>query len=166
MHALLLLAALAAPDQVAGTAARVLGVREQPGQPLLETLVIACTARRLLLVLDNCEHLLDACAHMVEALLRACPGLRILATSREPLGVPGEVAWSTPPLALPDPERLPPHDQLARCDAVRLFVDRAVAVRPSFALTPQNAAAVDVTKFVMPGPFCAMHTPWRPVTRA
>ena len=84
------------------SAATALGVREEAGQPLLATLVAALRARRLLLVLDNCEHLLEACAALVEALLRGCPQLPLLATSREALGIAGETAWRVPSLALPD----------------------------------------------------------------
>jgi non-specific serine/threonine protein kinase len=136
------LAALADAELVPQAVASVLGVRDQPGQPLLETLVNACARRRLLLVLDNCEHLVDACARLAAALLRGSAGVRVLAVSREALTVAGEVAWPAPPLALPDLERLPALDELARCDAVRLFAERAVAVRPSFALTAHNAPAV------------------------
>ena len=100
--------------------------------------------KRLLLVLDNCEHLVGACAELAEALLRACPGLRILATSREPLGIAGEMTWRVPSLAVPD---RPPRP---RAGAPRARVDggapvrrpRAAAVQPDFALTAPNAAAV------------------------
>src|SRR6266542_4360462 len=122
------LAALADAVLVPQALARALGVRERPGWPPVETLVRALASRRLLLVLDNCEHLLDACARAADALLRACPGLRVLATSREPLGVGGEVIWRMPPLA--------------DAEAVLLFAARAAAVRPGFAVTAANAAAV------------------------
>jgi predicted ATPase len=124
------------------TVARVLGVREQPGQPILTTLLNALKARRLLLVLDNCEHLLDACAHLTDALLRQCPGVHILTTSCEALGIAGELAWRVPSLALPDSQRLPSVDELAQCEAVRLFTERAAFAQPGFGLTSQNAAAV------------------------
>src|SRR4029453_14509332 len=95
------LAALADPalvPQAVGTAG---GVREEPGRPLLATLTDALRHRHLLLLLDNCEHLLDACARLADALLRACPHLTVLATSREGLGIGGEVTWRVPSLALP-----------------------------------------------------------------
>jgi non-specific serine/threonine protein kinase len=136
------LAALADAALAPQAAAQALGVREQPGRPVLATLTAALKPRRLLLLLDNCEHLIDGCATLVDALLRGCPGLRVLAVSREPLSLAGEVAWPTPPLALPNLDSLPNADELACNDAVRLFVERAAAARPSFALTPQNAAAV------------------------
>jgi hypothetical protein len=97
------LAPLADPDLVPQAVAHALGVVDQPGQPLVTTLVGALKGRRLLLVVDNCEHLLDACARLDEALLRACPGVRVLATSRELLNAAGEVAWRVPSLATPDP---------------------------------------------------------------
>ena len=126
------------PQAVAGA----VGVREQPGRALDETLIEALDSRRLLLVLDNCEHLTNACAALAARLLRACPQLRILTTSREPLGVPGEVAWPVPPLALPEEDGAAPLAVLAGAEAVRLFVERASAARPGFALTERNAAAV------------------------
>ena len=95
------LAALADPALVPQAVAAVLGVREEPGRPLLATLADALRPRTLLLVLDNCEHLLDACARLAGALLRGCPRVRLLATSREPLGVAGEAAWPVPPLPVP-----------------------------------------------------------------
>ena len=81
--------------------AAALGVREEPGQPLLGTLTYHLRPKQLVLVPDNCEHLIDVCAQLAEALLRACPQLRILASSREALGIPGEVVWRVPPLAFP-----------------------------------------------------------------
>ncbi|HWE64374.1 MAG TPA: LuxR family transcriptional regulator, partial [Chloroflexota bacterium] len=102
----------------------------------------ALRSRHLLLVLDNCEHLLDACAALVEALLHACPQVTLLATSREPLGIGGETIWRVPSLALPDPQYPPPLKALAQVEAVRLFVERALVVQPRFALTGHNAAVV------------------------
>jgi predicted ATPase len=93
--------------------------------------------------LDNCEHLLPACAHLVEVLLRSCPDLEVLATSREPLGVTGEVVWRVPPMALPRaPEGGGPGPTVDAADAVRLFGERARLQRPDFAVTPGNAATV------------------------
>lgn len=95
------LAALADPQLVPGAVATTLGVQEQPGRPLFGALSDYLRSKRLLLVLDNCEHLVDACARLAEGLLRACPELRILATSRQALGIGGETIWLVPSLSLP-----------------------------------------------------------------
>jgi predicted ATPase/DNA-binding CsgD family transcriptional regulator len=125
--------------------ALALGVNEQPGRSLTETLVSCLESRKALLVFDNCEHLVAACAQLADALLRACPQLRILATSRETLNLAGETVWVVPPLSLPVPQpwRGPATSQEAfpvyqHSEAVRLFVDRATAASPSFTLTPHN----------------------------
>jgi non-specific serine/threonine protein kinase len=145
------LGSLADPALVPQVVAAAVGVREEPGQPLLTTLTDALRRKRLLLVLDNCEHLLDAAARCAAALLRACPGVRVLATSREALGLAGETVWTVPPLTVPpDGRRGGPGGTddaldggaLARYAAVRLFADRAVSVRPEFALSPETATAV------------------------
>src|SRR5439155_13207596 len=130
------------PAGVLVAVASAVGIREEPGQPLLSTLLAALRPRHLLLLLDNCEHLLDACAALVEALLRACPKVTILVTSREALGLAGETIWRVPSLPVPDARQLPPLEALARVEAVRLFVERAQAVQPHFALTAHNAALV------------------------
>ncbi len=122
--------------------AATFGVREEPGRPLLATLIEALRGRRLLLVLDTCEHLVEACAGLVHQLLAGCPQLRVLATSREPLRVGGETVWRVPPLSLPaqlDPEAL---IDVARHEAMRLFADRASAARAGFELGRGNAVAV------------------------
>jgi non-specific serine/threonine protein kinase len=126
------------PSAVAATA----GVVPAPGVSASDALIAAWRERALLVVLDNCEHLLDACARLVALLLARCPALRILATSREPLQIAGERQWRVPPLAAPNPEQLPPFDELAQSPAVRLFVERAQAVAPTFRLTEHNAAGV------------------------
>ena len=95
------LAPLADPSLVPQAVASTLGVREQPGRSLTETLCDYLRSKKMLLVLDNCEHLIEACATLAEALLRSCPELRVLATSREALGINGEVAWPVPSLSLP-----------------------------------------------------------------
>ena len=136
------LAPLIDPAGVPAAVAAAVGVHEEAGQPLLATLVAALRTRALLLVLDNCEHLLDAGAGLVEALLRGCPQVRMIATSREVLGIAGETVWRVPSLALPAAGTLPPPDVLAQVEAVRLFVERAKAVQPHFALTAQNAPVV------------------------
>ena len=135
------LALLGDPDLVPQAVAATLGVREQPGGQLLPTLIAALRAQRVLLVLDNCEHLISACATLAFHLLRACPQLTLLTTSREALRLPGEVVWPVPALALPALEE-PPLATLAATDTVSLFLDRAQASRPGFALTAPNAAAV------------------------
>ena len=136
------LAPVADPALVPQTVASALGVQEQPRRALTETLADWLEPRELVLLLDNCEHLVAACAGLVDALLAACPSLRILATSREPLHLAGEFAWRVPSLSLPDPKRLPPIERLTRYDAIRLFVERAASIRSGFALTDRNAAAL------------------------
>ncbi|HET6261324.1 MAG TPA: LuxR family transcriptional regulator, partial [Chloroflexia bacterium] len=135
------LAPLCDPDLVPQAVASTIGVRETPGRTLGEALVEDLKTKELLLILDNCEHLIDACAVLADALLHACPNLKIFATSREALGVAGERAWAVPSLALPDPERLPPIEKLGRYEAIRLFCERAKATS-SFELTEENAPAV------------------------
>ncbi|MBV9546791.1 MAG: XRE family transcriptional regulator [Chloroflexi bacterium] len=133
---------LADPRLLVPTVAAALGLRERPGQSLRQALVELLRARHLLLVLDNCEHLAQACAELVAELLRGCPSVRILATSREPVGVPGETLWRVPGLGLPDLDRLPAVAALGQVEAVHLFLDRARAVRPTFALNDQNTRSV------------------------
>jgi predicted ATPase/transcriptional regulator with XRE-family HTH domain len=141
------LAPLADPTLVPQLVASTLGVPPVPGRPVATLLVDHLRTRHLLLILDNCEHLVEACAVLVEALARTCPRLSILATSREVLGVPGEVAWPVPALATPDPRRLPSDTQtlvseLMGYEGVRLLVERARLVAPAFTLTPANAATL------------------------
>ncbi len=127
------------PVTVAGT----LTVRQEPDRPVADTLCDALRPQQLLLVLDTCEHLIDAVAELARRVLADCPGVRILATSREPLRVPGETVWRVPPLELPPdvvPGSLPA--EIAEHEAVRLFCDRAVAVRPGFMLEAANTAEV------------------------
>jgi non-specific serine/threonine protein kinase len=122
--------------------AQALGLHEESGRPLLATLAAQLQPKALLLVLDNCEHLIGACAELAAALLRACPHLRLLATSRAALEVPGETLYRVPSLAAPDPAQLPPPERLPAYEAVALFVARARARRSAFALTARNAPAV------------------------
>jgi non-specific serine/threonine protein kinase len=129
------------PALLATTVAATLGLREQSARPLLEVLEGYLAERRLLLVLDNCEHLLDACAALAVRLLQSCPDVRILASSREPLGIPGEAIVSVPPLAIPEGDaRL--YGEVSGFDAVTLFTERAIAVVPDFRLREDNQAAV------------------------
>jgi predicted ATPase/DNA-binding CsgD family transcriptional regulator len=122
--------------------ASALGVAESPGRATVELLVDHLERKEALLVLDNCEHVIEGCAELADALLRSCPGLKILTTSREPLGVPGEVSWPVPPLSLPEAERGQTPYELLRYEAVGLFVERASAVVPGFVLTEANAPAL------------------------
>jgi predicted ATPase len=122
--------------------AGALGVREQGSQPLRAALITHLRARQLLLLLDNAEHLLAAVADEVAALRMACPGLRLLVTSRVALRLRGEQVYPVPPLTLPDPQGSPTLEVLAQVPAVALFVQRARAGRPDFALTGENAVAV------------------------
>ena len=136
------LAALPSPELVVPTLAKTLGVQERPGRPLAETLEEHLAEKRLLLVLDNFEHVLAAAPH-VGALLVRCPGVKVLVTSREALRLSGEQQFSVPPMAAPGPSaHLPSIDQLSRYDAVRLFVERARTVKPDFAVSGANASAV------------------------
>jgi predicted ATPase len=140
--ALVELATVADPRLVPDAIATALDVRPLPAQELIAAVIDFLAARELLLVLDNCEHVLAATAALTDGLLRAAPQLTILATSREPLRVPGEVVFRVPSLAIPDPERpLPPHELLDYA-SVSLFVARAVAASPGFELNEQNAEDV------------------------
>jgi predicted ATPase/class 3 adenylate cyclase len=118
------------------------GVRELPGLGPLPTLVTYLAPRRALLVLDNCEHLIDACAELADGLLRGCPSLTMLATSRAPLEVSGETPWRVPSMSLPADAQREPVEVLRQSDAVRLFIDRATQVRRRFTITEGNAPAV------------------------
>jgi predicted ATPase/DNA-binding SARP family transcriptional activator/DNA-binding CsgD family transcriptional regulator len=136
------LAPLADGRLVAQTVAAALGVREERGRPLIESLAHEIGDKDLLLVLDNCEHLVEDAATLAAALLRACPRLRLLATSRRPLHLAAEFAWRVPAMAAPDPDDLPPFERLGEYDAIRLFIARAAAARPGFTLTARTAPAV------------------------
>jgi len=137
------LGSLQEPTLVPLVVASALGVWEEPRTPLMTTLTEYLRPKQLLLVLDNCEHLLDACADLVEHLLRACPRLTVLTTSRAVLGVVGEQVWRVPSLSAPPPPPPPPQpDQLSQYEAVQLFLDRARAAHPDFALTASNAPAL------------------------
>ncbi|MEK7214206.1 MAG: NB-ARC domain-containing protein, partial [Chloroflexota bacterium] len=122
--------------------ASALGLQEVRGPAPAVSLTRAIGAREVLLVLDNCEHLVEACAALAEDLLAACGGLRLLATSREPLRASGETVWAVPPLALPTFQTAPPLYLLEQVDAVKLFLDRVRARRPGYRLTPEQAPGV------------------------
>lgn len=136
------LAPLSDPALVAQQAALTLGVRDEPGHPILETLTLFVHDRHMLLVFDNCEHLLEACARLAGNLLLAGPGLRILATSRERLGVAGEAVFPVPSLPFPEPGQAFSAENVDDYPAVRLFADRARLVLPDYQVTHDNAAAV------------------------
>lgn len=138
------------PEDVPMKAAEAVGLRFDSG-PQTETsetpdvtqsLQRFLEPKRLLLILDNCEHLLTPCAQLAQALLQTCPGVRVLTTSREALGVAGESSMRVPSLSVPDPGRLPPLEELAQYEAVRLFVDRAALAEPGFRLTEETSEAV------------------------
>src|SRR3990172_1312097 len=136
------LAPLSSAEFVPQAIASALGVREEQTGPIDKTLVEHLRPKHLLLVLDNCEHLVSTCAELAENLLQACPNLRILATSREVLDLTGEVVWRVPSLSLPAPGSQPPVESLSQYEAVELFAERAAAVQPEFALTVQNAPPI------------------------
>jgi predicted ATPase len=135
------LAPLAEPELLAQAVATALGLHECVGQSLLQVLTTYLQGKDLLLLLDNCEHLIEAVAQLVHALLRSCPRLTILATSREALRLAGEVTWRVPSLPLPS-EIDAAVETIQESDAVRLFVERARALQPHFALTNVNAPAL------------------------
>ena len=134
--------ALTDREQLAPQLARTLHLHISPDSSALETAVTQLRHRHVLLVLDNCEHLLAGCAELAGALLHGCPQLHIVATSREALRISGEVSWRTPSLELPDPEASPTADDLVGVASVELFVRRGQAALPDFGLTDGNAAAV------------------------
>ena len=141
------LAPLLDPALVPQAVASVLGLKEAHGRPVTDVLVHHLRARQILLMLDNCEHLIQACAELAQTLLSACGRLCVLATSREALNIPGEHVFLVPTLATPAASDAAPRDPasldaLARYDSVQFFVDRAQAARPGFRLTHANAAAV------------------------
>ncbi len=133
------LGSLTEPSLVAREAASVLGIGERPGRGLDQELPEALREERCLILLDNCEHLVGACAELAEGLLRRCPGLAVLATSREPLGAAGERVWPVPALSVPDSPSL---EAASRSESARLFAERAAAASPGFELEETNVAAV------------------------
>jgi predicted ATPase/DNA-binding CsgD family transcriptional regulator len=135
-------AALSNPALLAKTIAATLEVPEHPRHPVVASLTGFLRPRSMLLVMDNLEHLLPSCAELVETLLRTCPNLHVLATSREPLRIPGEQTFLVPSLSSPDVTALPSVERLIEYDAVRLFIERATAAQPAFKLTTANAVTV------------------------
>ena len=135
------LAPLADPALVPQAVASVLSVRGPMGIPLTDVLVDYLRAKRILLILDNCEHLVEACARLADQFLQACPEMKIIASSREALNIRGETVQRVPSLSLPAPAQVTAA-ALIDCEAVRLFCERAVAAFPQFALTDKNASYV------------------------
>ena len=127
------------PLLVPRTTAITIGLRHEPERPVIDMLCDYLRPKKILFILDNCEHLVDGCAHMAEKMLQAAPNVRILATSREALGIAGEVAYSVPSLELPDIDHLPPVASLSQYEAVELFIERATAAVPTFTVTDDRA---------------------------
>jgi predicted ATPase/class 3 adenylate cyclase len=136
------LGALSDSALVAQAVAKTIGLTEAPHVSPVRMLINALFAKSTLLILDNCEHLIGACAHLAETLLRACPNLKIMTTSREPLTISGEVIYVVPPFMTPDLKLVPPLASLRNYEAVRLFIDRAAAHTPGFTLVEDNALAI------------------------
>jgi predicted ATPase/class 3 adenylate cyclase len=136
------LATVSSPELVPQALASVLSVHEDQARPLMTALQDHLQPKTILLLFDNCEHLLEACAQLADGLLHACPHLKILVSSREALGMAGEVSFRVPSLSLPDAQHLPSLERLTQYDSVRLFIERAVAVKSDFVVSNLNAPAV------------------------
>lgn len=136
------LASILDPALVPHTTAITIGLRDEPQRPVLDMLCDYLRDKKMLIILDNCEHLVSACMLMVDKILRSAADLRVLASSREALGVPGEVNYRVPSLNLPDMQPLPPVESLSRYEAVMLFIERAKSAVPNFAVTNENATAL------------------------
>jgi predicted ATPase/DNA-binding CsgD family transcriptional regulator len=135
------LAELSKPELLALTVMQALGIRPQ-GDESVARMIDYLADKQLLVVLDNCEHLVDECAHLVDAVLQACPRVRVLTTSREPLRIDGEVVFRVPPLSLPATDGPLSSGDIAQYDAITLFVERASAVAPNFAMAAGDEQAV------------------------
>jgi predicted ATPase len=131
------LTALSEPGLLAHTVAYTLGIQELPGQPIIQQLVRGIGSRNLLLLLDNCEHMVAACAGLITSLAERCSNLHVLMTSRETIGVNGEVVWQVPPLPVDSGA-----DSTTDSVAAQLFADRASAIAPGFRLTADNASDI------------------------
>jgi predicted ATPase/DNA-binding SARP family transcriptional activator len=136
------LESLADEDVVPQTVASFLSIAEPSDQNLIDTLVNALQSKTLLLILDNCEHLLDACAQMAETLLKNCPSMRILATSRDSLRLEGEAVYPVPPLTIPENYRAQAIDEVAKSESVQLFAQRAALVLSNFEVTETNVGSL------------------------
>ena len=138
------LAPITDPELVPNTVAGILGVREEAGRPLMTTLMDWLSDQELLIILDNCEHLLDACARFTDSVLRGSPETRIMASSREALGIAGETAYRVPSLPTPNPKEQLNLEQLQECDSARLFIERATQTLTTFKVT--NATVLPLTQ--------------------
>jgi predicted ATPase/class 3 adenylate cyclase len=145
------LAPLTDPALIPQTMLSVLGVSEQQGKSALQSLTDHIHEKKLLFILDNCEHLIEACAKVADSLLSDSQALKILASSREALGVKGEMAWHVPSLSMPDMKQLPTIEQLSQYEAVRLFIERASLAQQHFTVTKDNAPAIAQICFRLDG---------------
>jgi len=136
------LAPITEPELVPNTVANILGIREESARPLMTTLLDWFRDRELLILLDNCEHLLDACAKFADLVLRGTHGVRILASSREALGIAGETAYRVPSLPTPSPKEQIEIERLEKYESVQLFTDRAAQSQPTFKVTKATSPAV------------------------
>jgi predicted ATPase/class 3 adenylate cyclase len=145
------LAPLTDPDLIPTTILSAIGIPEQPGMTILQLLMDYLREKKIFLVLDNCEHLIEACAKLADRLLSNAHMLKIMTTSREALGIKGEVVWQVPSLTLPDVKQLPTIEQLSQYEAVQLFIERATLVQPHFMVTKENAPAIAQICFRLDG---------------
>lgn len=136
------LASLADAQYIPLNVAKVFGLRESPNKPVSDSLVDFLRKKKLLLILDNCEHIIEACARLAILLLQSCSDLYIMATSREILGIAGEVPYRVPSLSVPDLRQLPDHEALSHFESIQLFVERAAMAIPGFMFTPANSPAI------------------------
>lgn len=136
------LAAISDPDSVPIAFINIFGLKEEPRKTPEETLKGYLKDKEILIILDNCEHLIEVCAEITEKLLLYCPGLKIIATSRELLNIAGEQIYKIPPLTLPDLNKNDSPDQLSQYESVRLFIERALGVNPKFRINKKNAPAI------------------------
>ena len=134
------LASLTDPSLITSAVMSAIGLHEKDND--IKTLVSHIGDQSQLLILDNCEHLIEDCARLVESLIQLCPKLHVLASSREAFGITGEQPYHVPSLPFPDPRHLPPLDEIAQCESVQLFIERAKAYVPSFSLTEKNASSI------------------------
>ncbi|MGE5249369.1 MAG: adenylate/guanylate cyclase domain-containing protein, partial [Bacteroidota bacterium] len=145
------LTAITDPDFIPKAVLSAIGIPEQPGMGVMQLLMDYLREKKLLLVLDNCEHLVEPSAKLVDALLGGSPTVKIMVTSREALGISGEFIWHVPSLSLPDTRQLPPVEGLSQYEAVRLFIERATLVQPHFLVTNDNAPALAQICFRLDG---------------
>lgn len=148
---LLELAPITDPALVPQTLLSLLGLREDTRRTILDVLTDYLRSRNMLILLDNCEHLIDACAQFSERILQACPNLKILASSRESMGIAGEMTYRIPSLQAPNPAQLPALEVLKKMDSIRLFMDRATTSKPDLALTTENASFIAQICFRLDG---------------